>query len=178
MGAITRLSFEEFQKLPEKEGVRYELDEGELLMEPSPTYIHNRIRDSIARRLTEFVETKGLGEVITEMDFRLQSSTVRNPDVAFVTAEHRRHIDVNRSPVDGAPALAIEVISKGNPAEDIAKKVRQYLRAGCRSVWLVYPGLKRIEIHTLAAVKAFEAPETLTDETVLPGFSLLLSDIL
>lgn len=177
MGAITRLSFEEFQKLPEQEGVRYELDEGELLMEPSPTFLHNRIRDKIARRLSDFVEKKGLGEVIWEMDFRLGSATVRNPDAAFVTTEQLRHIDVTRTPVDGPPTLAVEVISKGNPAEDTAKKVRQYLRAGCRSVWLVYPGLKRIEIHSSAGVKAFEAPEVLKDE-VLPGFSLPPAEIL
>jgi hypothetical protein len=34
MGAITRMTFAEYEKLPEKEGVRYELDEGTLLMEP------------------------------------------------------------------------------------------------------------------------------------------------
>lgn len=178
MGAITKLSFEDFQKLPEREGIRYELDEGELLMEPSPTLFHNRIRDRIARKLTDFIEGQGLGEVTVEMDFRLGQSTVRNPDVAFITAEHLRRIDPNRSPVEGAPALAVEVLSKGNPAEDTAKKVRQYLRAGCRSVWLVYPGLKRVEIHSSAVVTAFEAPEVLRDEALLPGFSLPLVDIM
>src|SRR5262249_24025170 len=152
--------------------------EGELLMEPSPTFLHNRIRDRIARRLSDFVEAQRLGEVTVEMDFRLGQSTVRNPDVALVTTEHLRQIDVNRSPVEGSPALAVEVISKGNPAEDTAKKVQQYLRAGCRSVWIVYPGIKRVEIHSSAGIKAFVAPETLRDEAVLPGFSLPLAEIL
>ena len=44
MGAITRLTFAEFEMLPEKEGVRYELDEGTLLREPSPALRHNLIR--------------------------------------------------------------------------------------------------------------------------------------
>jgi Uma2 family endonuclease len=178
MGAITKLSFEDFQKLPEREGIRYELDEGELLMEPSPTFLHNRIRDRIARRLNDFVEAHKLGEVIVEMDFRLGPSIVRNPDVAFVTADHLRRIDVDRSPADGAPALAVEVISKGNPAEDTAKKVRQYLRSGSGSVWLVYPGLRTIETHSLAGVRTFEAPDILKDESLLPGFSLPLAEIL
>ena len=94
MGTTTKLTFEEFQKLPEQEGRTYELDEGELLMEPSPTFLHNRIRDRIARRLTEFVETHQLGEITVETDFRLGPDTVRNPDVAFVTNEHLRRIDV------------------------------------------------------------------------------------
>ena len=69
-------------------------------MEPSPTFLHNRIRDRVAMRLSEFVKVHRLGEVIVEMDFRLAYDTVRNPDVAFVTVEHLRAIDVNRSPVE------------------------------------------------------------------------------
>jgi hypothetical protein len=36
MSATTRLSFEEFLQLPEETGKRYELDRGELIVEPSP----------------------------------------------------------------------------------------------------------------------------------------------
>ena len=48
MGTTTKLTFEEFQNLPEREGTHYELDEGELLMEPSPAARHNLIRQNIA----------------------------------------------------------------------------------------------------------------------------------
>src|SRR6478735_10375325 len=90
VGTTTKLSFEEFQELPEREGAIYELDEGELLMEPSPAVRHNLIRQHIAVKLMQFVESKHLGIVLEEMDFRLSPDTVRNPDVAFVTAEHVR----------------------------------------------------------------------------------------
>lgn len=176
MATTTRLTFEEFQKLPEVEGRTYELDEGELLMEPSPTFLHNRIRDRIARRLSEFIESRNLGEVIVEMDFRLTPDTVRNPDVAWVTSEHLRRIDVNRSPVEGAPALAIEVISPTNSAEDTLKKTQQYLRAGCRSVWIIYPGLRLIEIHSGAGTRKLEEHDVLKED-FLPGFSLPLTSI-
>jgi Uma2 family endonuclease len=177
MGTTTRLTFEEFEKLPEQEGRHYELDEGELVMEPSPTFLHNRIRYRIARLLTEYVERRQSGEIIEEMDFRLGRDTVRNPDVAFVTAGHLKRIDVNRSPVDGAPALAIEVISPTNSAEETAKKTRQYLRAGCQSVWIVYPALRMVEVHSFKGVRRIEGPEMLQDEKVLPGFSIKLSAI-
>ncbi|HWZ43233.1 MAG TPA: Uma2 family endonuclease [Candidatus Saccharimonadales bacterium] len=81
MGATTtKLTFGEFEKLPEQEGRLHELDEGELLMTPLPTVQHNRIRDRIARRLREFVEAGNLGEIMIEVDFRLSADTVRNPD--------------------------------------------------------------------------------------------------
>jgi Uma2 family endonuclease len=176
MGTVTKLTFEEFEKLSEGEN-RYELDEGELLIEPSPTFLHNRIRDRIARRLSEFVEKQQLGEITVETDFRLGPDTVRNPDVALVTPEHLRRIDINRSPVEGAPALAVEVTSPANTAQEMAKKVNQYLRSGCRSVWVVYPSLGLIEIHSSAGVRKVEEPGTLEGDSAIPGFSMSLSFI-
>jgi Uma2 family endonuclease len=177
MSTTTRLTFEEFEKLPEQEGTGYELDEGELLMEPSPTFLHNRIRDRLARRLYEFVEAHQLGEVIMEMDFRLAADTVRNPDVAFVTKDHLRTIDVNRSPVNGAPALAVEVISPSNLAQDTLKKVSQYLAAGSRAVWVVYPALNVVEVHGSTGIRQVKAPESLTEEILFgwQKFTLSLS---
>lgn len=174
MGTTTKLTFEEFQKLPEQEGMHYELDQGELLMEPSPAARHNLIRQRIANKTMDFVESHSLGIVLEEMDFRLAPDTVRNPDVAFVTAEHLKKIDLDRSPIDGAPALAVEVISPSNTAQDTVKKTQQYLGAGCRSVWIVYPTLRLVEVHSTAGVRQVREPETLREETLLPGFSLSL----
>src|SRR5215472_15714457 len=109
MGTTTKLTLDEWLRLPEREGTIYELDEGELLMEPSPTLSHNRIRDRIARCLSDFVQSHRLGEVTIETDFRLGPAIVRNPDVAFIEAEHLKKLDSERSPLDGSPALAGEV---------------------------------------------------------------------
>jgi Uma2 family endonuclease len=75
MGTITRLTFAEYEKLPEREGTRYELDEGTLLMEPSPALRHNLIRQRIAEQLTRFVRSHQLGLMVEEMDFRLGTDT-------------------------------------------------------------------------------------------------------
>lgn len=175
MGTTTRLSFDEYVKLPENEGGTYELDEGELLREPSPALRHNLIRQRIAMRIMEFVEARGLALVIEEMDFRLEENTVRNPDVAFIAADHAKNLDHDRSPVDGAPALAVEVISPHNSAEDMARKNHQYLQAGSRTVWVVYPSLRMVEVHSSSGVRQIYEPEALKEEALLPGFSLLLS---
>src|SRR5262249_26927829 len=137
----------------------YELDEGELLMEPSPTFLHNRIRVRIARQLAKFVADHRLGEITVEMDFRLGLETVRNPDVAFVTNQHLTTIDVKRSPVDGAPELAIEVISPSNLAQDTLKRVNQFLGAGAKVVWVVYPDLRLIEVHKAGGAGESERPK-------------------
>ena len=178
MGSTTKLTFEEWQNLPDREGVVYELDEGELVMEPSPAFRHNVIRQRIATQLRQYVETNRLGMVVEEMDFRLAHDTIRNPDVAFVTTDQIKRIDLDRSPVEGAPAIAVEVISPSNRAESMAKKVRQYLQAGCGSVWIVYPATRMAEIHSRQGVRKIQEPEMVRDETLLPGFSLSLHNVL
>src|SRR5437763_11443353 len=166
MGTVTKLTFEDYAKLQEsaEENIRYELDEGELLLTPSPTPYHNIVRYRVRRALTDFVEAKGMGLVIDETDFRLSANTVRKPDVAFITSDHLRRIDIHRSPIEGGPALAVEIISPTNTAEDTVKKIHQYLGSGCQSVWVVYPTLRLVEIHSIAGIHNIEEPRLLTEE--------------
>jgi Uma2 family endonuclease len=179
MSTTIRISFEEFLKLPEEDGKHYELDEGNLVMEPSPTFRHNRIRHRIADQLRKFVNAHGLGEITEESDFHLGPDIVRNPDVAFVTAQHLKSIDIDRSPVTGAPALAVEVVSPSNSAEDMMAKVRQYLAAGSLAVWVVYPRLRLVEVHDAAGTRAVFEPAVLEAHGVFGNltFSLPLTEI-
>lgn len=87
MATRTLMSIEQYDALPEKEGVKYELNEGELVtVSPSPRLLHNRVRDEIGFRLREYVQSRGLGEVTMETDFKLSEGTIRIPDVAFLHA--------------------------------------------------------------------------------------------
>ena len=179
MSATSKITFDEFMKLPEREGPIYELDEGELVMEPSPALRHNLIRKRIARRLDQFVRSHGLGLVTEEMDFRLGPDTVRNPDVAFIAMEHLNSLDLDRSPAEGAPALAVEVVSPSNSAQDMRKKVRQYLDAGSNVVWVIYPSLATAEVYNLTGIHTVTAPESIEEKTLFAGrtFSLPLVEI-
>src|SRR5437016_9983142 len=116
MGAKTLLTREQFDQLPEEEGVYYELDEGELIVMSPARPRHNQVRDNVADPLRRFVRERGLGEVFTETDFRLSQDTVRIPDVAFVTADRMKQLDLDRR-IEGAPTLAIEVVSPTDLAE-------------------------------------------------------------
>ena len=177
MTTMEKLTFEQWTQLAGNDSAVYELDEGILLSEPRPPLRHNLIRQRIAMHLAEFVESNHLGIVIEGMDFRLGEVTIRNPDVAFVTKDHLKSIDLDRSPAEGAPALAVEVVSPSNRAEDMVKKTRQYLEAGCRSVWIVYPALRLVEVHSARGVRTVQEPESLKDEGLLPGFTLSLTSI-
>jgi Uma2 family endonuclease len=181
MGATTKLSLEEFQKLQDaaEDSIRYELDEGELIVTPSPTSRHNIVRYRLRRALTDFVQTNGLGLVLDETDFQLAPNVVRKPDIAFIPGERIQTLDLDHSPLEGTPALAVEVISPSNLAQDTVKKVRQYLAAGSQAVWLVYPALRLIEIHDAMGVRDVTEPGSLTEQRLFSGlvFSVSLTTL-
>ena len=174
MGATTKLTLEEFLQLPQEPGKRFELDRGEVIVEPSPTLRHNAIRFRIARHLQDFVRAHQLGHVTLENDFRLGPEIVRNPDVAFVATEPLRRMNVDRSPIEGVPDLAIEVVSESNLAQDMLTKVHQYLDAGAKAVWVFYPNLKVVQIHDRQGTHEIAAPASLEDKTVFRGQSYTL----
>jgi Uma2 family endonuclease len=180
MGATTKLTFEEFLQLPEEPGKRFELDEGDLIVEASPTFRHNVIRDRIARHLKDFIAAHRLGNVTVQTDFRLSPTVVRSPDVAFIALDPLSRMDVDRSPLEGAPNLAVEVISPSNSAQEMLKKVHQYLDARCQAVWVFYPNLKLVEIYDTNGIREVAAPNSLQEEKLFGGnlFSLPLASVL
>ncbi|MEA3339100.1 MAG: Uma2 family endonuclease [Chloroflexota bacterium] len=120
----------------------YELVRGELIvMTPASAY-HGKFAARLVRALGDYVEKQALGEVYTaEPGFELESDpqTIRAPDVAFVRQE--------RIPPEGepegfwaiAPDLVIEIVSPSETAQMIHEKVTDYVRAGTRMLWLIYP---------------------------------------
>jgi Uma2 family endonuclease len=177
MGATTRVSFEDFCRLQDRadDGVRYELDDGELIVTPSPTPRHNLVSFKLRRALSSFVHKYSLGVVTGEVDFRLSPSVVRKPDVAFVAANRMTNFDLDHTPIETAPTLAVEVISESNLAQDTAKKVRQYLNAGSQAVWLVYPALRLVEIHSREEKRDATEPAHLTEKRLFGGRNFALS---
>ena len=63
MATKTLLTIEQFDQLPFKEGILYELNEGEVVIMTEPMPRHDRVRDKIARPMGNFVEARNFGEV-------------------------------------------------------------------------------------------------------------------
>lgn len=170
-----KMTFEEFLQLADDR--RYELNAGELLVTPSPSPYHNIVRSRIKEALTVFVRSHRLGLVLDESDFHLGGDTIRRPDVAFLSVTQLQGFNLHKSPVEGAPILAIEVISPSNSAEDILLKVHQLLEAGSSSVWVFYPGLVLVVIHDTQGTR--EVQGTLQESALFGGrtFSLSLVEI-
>jgi Uma2 family endonuclease len=113
-----------------------------------------------------------------ETDFKLTEGTIRIPDVAFVRGDRLVGIDP-RQRLEGAPDLAVEVASPRDDPDDLVLKAQQYLAAGARAVWIIYPEARLAYIYKPGQrPEVRDAGQSLDDAELLPGFSAPLSAIL
>ena len=177
MATKTLLTVEDYMRLPESVGtrdVRYELVEGEVVVVSPGMFPHNIVRDNVLVALRAFLPGKKLGTAVSEQGFQLSENTVRVPDVAFV--RRGRKVAAKR-PIEGAPDLAIEVVSPSNTPRELEQRISDYFAAGCKRVWVIHPDDREIYIHGLAGVTRRRGDELLEDAELLPGFSIKASSL-
>jgi Uma2 family endonuclease len=179
MSTKTLLTIDQLERLPEVEGLSYELDQGELVEVPSASYLHNRIRDELMYLLQSHLRGhKNQGTVISEQWFRLAEDTVRAPDVALIALSQIALLDPERRIQPFAPALAVEITSPSNTFDELARKTRQYLESGSRSVWIFVSAMREIYVYTAGAhPRILSAEDSLEDPVLLPGFSARVADL-
>jgi Uma2 family endonuclease len=178
MGTTTpAMTFEEFERLPDEPG-KLELLEGELVHLPPAKIRHQRIALRLYEILWGTVQSLRqsgsaleLGDVYHETGYRLGDSWVQ-PDVSIA---HVRQTEGDY--LEGAPALAAEVISPANTAEQMDRKVKQYLSNGGWEVWLVYPETGRVWLYRQGLPVARLCEGVLSSD-LLPGAEIDLKALL
>ncbi|MBK8026532.1 MAG: Uma2 family endonuclease [Chloroflexi bacterium] len=84
----------------------------------------------------------------------------------------------SRGFVEGAPDLAIEVLSPSDRTASVMKKVLLYLEHGTRLIWVVDPDSATvIQFAAGGEIRMYSADETIEGRDVLPGFSLPLREL-
>ncbi len=177
--SISITTAEELLSAPADLG-RCELVRGKLIVTGPESGRHGAVSATIGVALLSFVETNGLGQVIGSSAGYVLSrgpDTVRQPDASFLTAERFKDQDLDAF-LEGAPDLAVEVLSPSNTAAEMRAKMDDYFGAGCRVLWIVDPLRKSVVVHRPdASPVILTEDDTLTDEDLLPGFSLAVRDV-
>jgi len=177
MTTATLLTIQQFDALPLTEGIHYELNEGKLVTIGERMPRHNFVRDNVAQIAGNFAEAQKLGTVFVGTGYQLMPDTVRIPDVSFVPADRMRDMDLDKR-IQGAPALAIEVVSPSDPAEDLTQKVKQYLAGGSKAVWVFYPKPREVQVFRASGeIFVRRESDTVEEPEILPGFSLDLKSV-
>jgi Uma2 family endonuclease len=158
---------------------RFEVVKGEL-HDMTPTGgLHGVIALEIGYHILHFVKQHQLGYATSaETGFILAADpyTVRAPDIGFV-AKARLSGPIPQKYFPLAPDLAVEVISPSDTAQDIRERVLDFLKAGTRLVWVVYPESKTVDVYRPDGVQVVEIDGELDGGDVLPGFQLPLRDV-
>jgi Uma2 family endonuclease len=176
----TLLTAGEFFRLYSSKEGHYELVKGKVIEMPPPGWVHGGIAVNIAISLGSFVRQHNLGVVVVESGVWLerQPDTVRGPDVAFVARERIPAEGLPRAFFEGAPDLAVEIVSPSDTAVELEAKVHDYLRNGTLRVWVVYPDSRRVAVHRPdGTARWYSEDAAIGDQEFLPGFSLPLREI-
>lgn len=157
-----------------------ELVRGEVVEMPRPSALHGKIQFRLATWLGRFLMENPLGEGFTESGFTVERGpdVVRGPDVSFVSAERLEGKAPDQTYLEGAPDLAVEIVSPNDKVVDLDEKIAEYFAAGARAVWVVNPTTERVVAHTSAKLaRIYTAEDTLDGGEILPGFELPLAQL-
>ena len=138
-----RMTQEEFRRMPEGPPY-YELEQGELILVPSPKNRHQTLLALLFTAVYQFVTQHNLGIVTMEVDVYFPDGNVYIPDMAFLGNARRDLLDPTDDKIHGVPDLAVELLSEDR-ARDRVRKARVYLANGVEWRWIVDPNCLTIE---------------------------------
>jgi len=169
-----RYTEDHLKRLP-RDGYKYELVSGRIRQVPTGGR-HGWLEAKLMRLITPrfLVEKPIFG---SSTGFRMAGGNIRSPDLAIM---ERARLPEGRIPadfVDGAPDLAVEIISPSERPAEIYTKLGEYFESGAQEVWLIFPERKEVHRYTPSfLVQVLDENQTLTTP-LLPDFQLSLKEL-
>jgi Uma2 family endonuclease len=157
------------------EDIRAEWIDGETEFMAPVSDEHADLGGWLAALLRTYVDERKLG-IVRGPEFTIRFAKQRRrrvPDVMFVSKE-RTHL-ITKNHLEGAPDLAIEIVSPDSQRRDWREKYSEYEKAGVREYWIIDPITKVFEPYRLGKSKKFEQITIVNGKlssTVVQGFFL------
>jgi Uma2 family endonuclease len=176
MSSSLRYTSSDLAHLPDVEGKRYEIIDGDLYVSKQPHYYHQRACMRVGHALESWNDEAGLGETSVAPGLVFDDDDDVAPDLVWTSKERLPQIIDASGHFRAAPELVIEVLSFGarNEQRDREFKLKLYSRQGVREYWILDWQLRRVQIFrrveaALELVGTYEA-EDLVTSPLLPGF--------
>jgi Uma2 family endonuclease len=176
---LTAEEFYEFANRPENDNKWLELVRGEVIELPQPQKPHGVICNNVAFPLTLYVRKRRKGYIaINDAGVLLERDpdTVRGPDVAlYDDADH--FVELHPKYGEVPPLLAVEVLSPSDRADQVTRKVNDYLRNGVALVWLIDSESREVTVYTRDnGPRVFGEKDVLSGADILPGLKCRVAD--
>jgi Uma2 family endonuclease len=176
--ATNLMTWAAFEGLPSGDGLHREIIEGELQTLPPPKSLHSLVARAIFKILLG-LEAQAKGRALVEAGYKLSNDppTWVQPDASFLS-NARVQSTAQKEYFEGAPELAVEIVSPSESARDLNKKVRLLLQAGCLAVWVIYAEEQLVVIHRPDGTSATVKPgDTLTAAYLADGWSVPVAEL-
>jgi Uma2 family endonuclease len=142
---------QEFQAAVEEHPtLRVEYLNGDIVMTPARSPHHQMVVANLLLLLGQHAKQKDLGVVLpAPVDVVLaREAQITQPDLIFVDKAHRAKL-LARAVVNGAPDLAVEILSPSTARMDRKVKLLLYAQHGVAEYWIVDPDDRSVEVYTL-----------------------------
>ena len=176
------LTIADLEAMPDDDGNRYELIEGELFVSCAPGLTHQILSDNIVYLIRRYLDNNPIGTVVSTIGLILSNYSGVIPDIVFFKRESTARV-VSGERLTGAPELVIEILSPGseNIRRDRIAKHRLYGKYEVPEYWLIDREQKRVEVYRLQErellLKAVLQNDDKLETSALPGFSCHISEI-
>jgi Uma2 family endonuclease len=168
------LTYDDLKRERETHDERLELIEGEIVVTPSPTPMHQLVVHRLAVLLDRAIVESGLGLVLeSPIDVFLAAQNVFQPDLIVLLNDRIRLFGPDM--VENAPSLAVEIISPSSSTYDRVTKHNVYARYGVPEYWLVDLEKQTVTIHSDPRDGRYHTETVSSDVAVsatIPGLSV------
>ena len=183
MSVRPKYTSRDLETLPDVEGTRYELIDGELFVSKQPTLEHQYVCLAVSMALFQWSKVSGTGRPYGTPGLVFSADNDVVPDVIWISSERLRAGRDQSGHITVGPDLAIEVLSPGsrNEQRDREFKLKLYSRQGVREYWIVDPQQQLVQVFRredamLQLAATLWTADTLTSP-MLPGFALPVADL-
>ena len=109
----------------------------------------------------------------------MKTGNKRSPDVSFVAKARLKGLKkLPKGFLQGAPDLAVEIISLSTTFDEIHTKIVEYFDSGSKLVWVIHPDEESVLVyHKPQPDKLLQRSDTLDGETVIPGFTVPVAEL-
>ncbi len=172
----TKLTYDDYVLIP-NDGLRHEIIDGEHYVNPAPNRKHQTVSVDLILALGTYVRARRLGTIYhAPFDVVLSRTDVVQPDIVFVSSA-REELLTNAN-LQGAPDLAIEILSPSTRKLDNVLKLKRYELFGVDEYWIVDPDVEKIAIYRRAGDRLEQvATEDPITSPLLPGLALTLREV-
>jgi Uma2 family endonuclease len=164
-----------------RDGHRYEIVNGELIDMGNSGAKHGYVCSVLMILLGGYVRLQKLGAMFdSSTAFKMKSGNKRSPDISFVAKERLQGLDdIPDGFLEGAPDLAVEILSPSNTVEEIHNKLVEYFENGSRLVWVINPKEKYVLVYRSSQEpdRLLKSIDSLDGEEIVPEFTLPIAEL-